>query len=882
MDTVTVGLLERDAQLASLTSYAEEARHGDGRLVLVGGEAGVGKSALVEQAQRDVPGAQWLWGACDGLFTPRPLGPLFDIASKLGGELLELCQADASREELFQALLRQISESAELHVLVMEDVHWADEATVDLLRFLGRRLREAPALLIATYRDDGLTPDDPLRVALGDLATQRCTRRIGLAPLTEHAVGLLAADSGLAAAALYQLTGGNPFYVTEVLQSGMGEVPASARDTVLAQAARLSTGSQAVLDAAALTGTRAELALLESVTGCPPSVIDELAVSGLVAVDGEALRFRHEIARLAVAEAVPAHRRAPLHTSILAALQAGGCDDDARLAFHAEAAGEAVAVLRYAPAAARRAAGLGAHREAATQYERALRFAADQDPATVATLYDSFAYEAGLLDRWQEAADAREQALALWRQVGDQLREGDTLRWLACSLCYLCRGGEGDEAGQAAIALLEPLGPTAELASAYSSLAAQRMVINANEDAIRLARRAQAIARPLGLTRVLADALNTEACASHNAGGEWATAIRKALDIALTGRHEEQVGRAYTNALALHNAERLFVDAEAFFTDGVTYCDDHDITTYGIFLRSEWTSVLERTGRWDEVASLSAELLVRGGPSPVIRLCPLNRLGALRARRGEPEAWTYLNEAIRYADAAGEPQGIVPIRLHRAEACWLDGDSTGAVREAELADDVAADSDSWERGAVAVWLRRTGSARPPRGQLAAPYQAEIDGQFAEAARLWTELGCRYEAGLALLGAADEESLRAALQIFTDLGAAATARLTRQRMRQLGVRSIPAGPRATTRDHPLGLTRREQEVLGLICAGHTNAEIAQQLFISAKTVDHHVSAVLAKLGAPTRGAAASRAARLGLVVAADLGCCHARDLACVLV
>ncbi len=157
MDTVTVGLLEREAQLASLTGYAGEARHGDGRLVLVAGEAGVGKSALVEQVQRDLPAAHWFWGACDGLFTPRPLGPLFDIASKLGGELLELCRADAPRDDLFRALLRQISEPAELHVLVMEDVHWADEATVDLLRFLGRRLRDAPVLLIATYRDDGLS-----------------------------------------------------------------------------------------------------------------------------------------------------------------------------------------------------------------------------------------------------------------------------------------------------------------------------------------------------------------------------------------------------------------------------------------------------------------------------------------------------------------------------------------------------------------------------------------------------------------------------------------------------------------------------------------------------------------------------------------------------
>ena len=882
MDTVTVGLLEREAQLASLTGYAGEARHGDGRLVLVAGEAGVGKSALVEQVQRDLPAAHWFWGACDGLFTPRPLGPLFDIASKLGGELLELCRADAPRDDLFRALLRQISEPAELHVLVMEDVHWADEATVDLLRFLGRRLRDAPVLLIATYRDDGLSPDDPLRVALGDLATQRSTRRIGLAPLTERAVGLLAADSGLEAAALYRLTGGNPFYVTEVVQSGMGEVPPSARDAVLARAAGLSGAARAVLDAAALTGARAELDGLGQVTGCPPTAIDELIVSGLVTADGVELKFRHEIARLAVAEAVAAHRRGPTHGRILAALEVAGCTDDTRLAFHAEAAGDGAAVFRYAPAAARRAAELGAHREAATQYERALRFAADQDPGTLATLYDSFGYEAGLLDRWQDAADARERALALWRQAGDRLRAGDTLRWLACSLCYLCRGSEGAEAGQAAIALLEPLGPTSELASAYSSLASQRMVTNANDDAIKLARRAQEIAWPLGLTRVLADALNTEACASHTAGGEWAGTIRAALDIALAGRHEEQAGRAYTNAYSLHNSERRFAEGEQYFTDGVAYCDEHDITTYGIFLRSERTSVLERTGRWDEAVALSAELLERGGPSPIIRLCPLNRLGTIRARRGEPGAWTCLDEAIQYADAAGEPQGIVPVRLNRAEACWLEGNTGQAVREAELADDAAADSDSWERGAVAVWLRRTGSARPPRGQLAAPCQHEIDGCHAAAARLWTELGCPYEAAMALLGAADEDSLRSALQTFTDLGATATARLTRQKMRDLGVRSIPAGPRAATREHPLGLTRREHEVLGLICAGHTNAEIAEQLFISAKTVDHHVSAVLAKLGAPTRNAAASRAARLGLVAAADLGCCHAHELACVLI
>ena len=262
-------LLERESQLASLAEYADEARFGDGRLVLIAGEAGVGKSALVEQAERDLPEATWSWGACDGLFTPRPLGPLYDIASGLGGELLELCRADAPREELFGALLRQLSEPDRLHVLVVEDVHWADEATIDLLRFLGRRIRDIPVLLLATYRDEGLGATDLLRLALGDLATHRCVRRMGLPPLSADAVAVLAGGSGLDPAALHRLTGGNPFYVSQAVQAGTGDVPATARDAVLARAARLGAAARAVLDAAALIGTRVEVALLDSVVGCP-------------------------------------------------------------------------------------------------------------------------------------------------------------------------------------------------------------------------------------------------------------------------------------------------------------------------------------------------------------------------------------------------------------------------------------------------------------------------------------------------------------------------------------------------------------------------------------------------------------------------------------
>src|ERR1700733_8463464 len=237
-------LLERESPLALLAGQAQEALDGEGRLVLVAGEAGVGKSALVEQLERDLPEARWSWGACDGLFIPRPLGPLFALAAQIG-------------------------EPGTLDVVVVEDIHWADEATVDMLRFVGRRIKNASVLLIATYREEDLAPGDPLRAALGELARQRSTRRIELAPLSAGAVQQLAGPAGLDAAELYRLTGGNPFYVTAVIAAGVTEIPAAARDAVLARAVGLGNHARAVLDAAALTGARSELGLVESVTGCP-------------------------------------------------------------------------------------------------------------------------------------------------------------------------------------------------------------------------------------------------------------------------------------------------------------------------------------------------------------------------------------------------------------------------------------------------------------------------------------------------------------------------------------------------------------------------------------------------------------------------------------
>ena len=368
---------------------------------------------------------------------------------------------------------------------------------------------------------------------------------------------------------------------------------------------------------------------------------------------------------------------------------------------------------------------------------------------------------------------------------------------------------------------------------------------------------------------MLSDALNTEACATAGTDGDWTALMQRALEIAVSGRMQAQAGRAYANMHGIYCVQRRFDEAQRCFVEAIAYCDEHDIGTYGTCLRGEWTGALEKQGQWDDSASLCVELLTGSGASPVNRINPLMSLGKIRARRGEAGALETLDEAVAAADGTGEPQWIVPARLARAEAYWLAGQPGSAAGEAELADDACARCDAWDRGEVAVWLRRTGSSRQPRGELAEPYRLQVAGEWAEASRLWAGLGCPYEAALALHDADQEAALREALTILHDLGAIAAAQLTRHKMRRLGIRSIPAGPRTATRAHPLGLTRREREVLDLICAGHTNAEIAAKLFISTKTVDHHVSAVLAKLGAPTREAAAAHAARLGLVGAAEI-------------
>ena len=860
-------LLEREHALASLREYADAAAVGDGRVVLVSGEAGVGKSTLLEHFEAATPHARWLHGACDGLFTPRPLGPLFDVAVELGGGLLAASREDAPREELFRLFLAAVTDGERPWVVAIEDIQWADESTLDLLRFLGRRLRNAAVLLICTYRDDELALDHPLRVMLGELASSRSTRRVNLAPLSEAAVRVLAAGSGVDAAELHRLSGGNPFFVTEVLQAGSSELPESARDAVLARLARLSRSARRTAEAAALIGTHVEAWLLDAVAAPTVADLDDLLSSGLLVSDRDAVRFRHELARLAVERQVPAHRRKQTHRKALLAMQVHGGGDEARLAYHADGAEDADAVLRFAPAAAERASSLGSHREAASQYERAIRYATERDPVALAELYDLLVKESALTDTWERAAEAGERALALWRQVGDTRREGATMSELSRTMWRLCRP-EALQYAEDAVATLEPLGPSAELAWAYATVA-YRLMDRIGDRGVALARRAQALAAELGLPNVHSDALNTEACILNGRGEDWRPAIEQALDVAIEGGAQEQAGRAYANFSELLLEQGSFAECEKYIDEGTRYCDERDLDTYGFCLRGEGADVTLLQGRWDETVAIARSVLDRRVSSPANRIHLALPIGLVLARRGDAEAaWAYLDEALSNAINSGEDGWLVESYPAHAEAHWLGDDLEAARADLSAAARCAgAVSAGLYTGRFAAWFRRLGMNVPDL-TLARhdPAQHLLEGDFVAAARGWDEIGMPYEAALAYYDSGTEAGLREAITRFEALGAHAAVEATRREMRRIGVRSIPSGARAATRAHPLGLTRREAEVLERICAGRTNAEISAELFVSPRTVDHHVSAVLAKLGVPSRAEAAAEAKRHGLMFA----------------
>jgi DNA-binding CsgD family transcriptional regulator/tetratricopeptide (TPR) repeat protein len=860
-------LLERELELEALADALAEAATGPGRLVFIYGEAGVGKTALARRfCAEHHRKTRTLWGGCDALFTPRPLGPVVEIADAGSGLDAEVRDA-AGSHDVAAALIQELR-SRSPTIVVFEDVHWADEATLDVLKLLGRQIEAVPALLVATYRDDELEATHPLRHLLGQLVTPRAVRRIPVERLSRDAVRALAEPRGVDADDLYRKTAGNPFFVTQVLAAPGEEIPVTIRDAVLARSSRLESGPRALLEAVAVMRPHAELWLLQALARNVLGCLDECLASGLLVAGPRGVGFRHELARLTVEEALAPDRRASLHRRALAVLSAPpvGTPDLARLAHHAEAAENADAVIRFAPAAAERAAGVGAHREAAVHYASALRFAVGMTAAQRARLHRLRAHECYLTDQQDEAIASAKDAIACYRELDDRRSQGESLLELSTILWCPGRTAESDRAGREAIALLEPLESGTELARAYGNLAALRMRADDLDGAVDWARRAIELATGLGDEEIVCRQLGiigtTELLHGIAAGTEK---LEESLERGRRLGSEELVVLAHLSFAQAASRQHRYALAGRSVAEGLELIGERGFILYRLYSIAYRARVELQLGLWAQAAD-SAELVLRERwISTLPRSMALTVLGLIRARRGDPGPWPLLDEAWRLADGTDEPERVAPVAAARAEAAWLEGRNASALEATQSPLELAVRRRVPRFvGELGVWRQRAGSEEGAPAGAGDPYALELAGEWSRAAERWRELGCPYEAALALAETEDEEALRAALAQLQDLGAQRAAAIVARRLRTRGARGVPRGPRRTTSENPANLTRREVDVLSLVAQGLHNAEIAERLVLSQRTVDHHVSAILGKLGVADRRQAGAEAVEIGLV------------------
>ncbi len=862
-------LLERDDCLDELDAALREAATGDGRIALVCGEAGIGKTSLVERfvALRR-RGMRTLLGRCDSLFTPQPLGPLHDMAAQLPIGLQELLPSTLNRLAIFAALLRELQHSREPSIAVFEDVHWADAATLDLLKYLGRRLQGVRALLILTYRDDEIDREHPLWSVLGNLPSSM-VRRLPLPPLSEAAVATLARPAGRAAHEVYALTGGNPFFVAELLASPGETVPATIREATLARAVRASPAARTVLDICAVVPTRVDRWLLKMTLDPPASVLDECARTGLLVVEHDALRFRHELTRQAVESALPTAHAQALHARILQALLGRGRDAVplARIVHHAIGAEDDAAVREYAPAAARQAALLGAHREAAAHYETALRVTDPADAGTRASLFESRAVEAYLTGQMEAAFEAAREALALRRRRGERAKEGEDLRWLSRFAWFLGRHTEAMAHAEDSIRVLETLPPGSEVAMAYSNRAQLHMLSVESRQAVHWGHRALKLAGWLSLLEVEIHALNNVGAAElQRCKGQGWIHLERSLQLALANDMHDHAARAYTNLAWQAVVDRDYGRAKRYLEDGLAYTMSRDLDSWTLYMLGVRARSNLEQGRWQQ-AAIDAGAVLEASRAALLRINALLVLGLVRVRRGDPGGDELFDEARTLALPTDEVMRIGPTAAARAEAAWLKGHSERCREEARIGYKLALrHRDAQLIAQLGYWVRRGGGTPQPQRRTATtiPFARQIGGDWQAAAAQWQRLGCPYEEALALAEGDSFARLRS-LAILDELGARPAAALLRRSLRAQGVRQIPRGVRPATRRNPAGLTAREMEILKLLVDGLSNRCIAEQLCISTKTVDHHVSAVLAKLDVESREQAATLAISRGLLV-----------------
>ena len=862
-------LIERGEFLERLQSKLKEVSTGEGHCVFVSGEAGIGKTSLIRTFCKELQTrCATFQGTCDALFTPRPLAPLYDILLQIGSTLPENSPNIADRTLFFTRVFNEFKNQKDTCLVIFEDIHWADDATFDFIKFFARRVTQLRCLFVLTYRDTEVHANENLKGILAHLNRDSFTR-FELPPLSKQAVDKLSCERGYRGEDVYSVAGGNPFYVNEILANYSPGVPDNVRDSVLSVFNRLDEKTKYAWKILSVLPAPFEIDYLKRMDPSFTSVIENCINHRILILNDGRIAFKHELYRRTIEVSLSPLVKAELNRTILDLLLPNFENNQKieQIVHHAKNANEFDLVVQYAPIAGAKAASVGAHTEAAKLFLSAIEYYKGNDPYKLIEFYEAYAYECYLTNQIKTSIIYAEKALSLLEKIKDAEKIGNCLRILSRLWWFDGDRKKAESFAARSIEVLDNLPTSKSKAMAYSNMSHLKMLSDEPVECILWGEKAITMATELSDNEILSHALNNVGDVQARIPSSKEKGIgllKQSLQIALKNGFQEHAARAYTNLVHNGMLTKDYAFTKNAVDDGLRYCEELGLDSWSVYILSNKARLKLETGEWDEAYRIAERIIKDEEPSAIVRIGVLVVDATIKMRRGENDALPLLLEANELALKTMELHRIVPAMVASLEYEWIT--SKNFIAEDALAATIKMTGkmgNIYENSAFAFWLKKARNKVVSLDEVFVGYKLDDNAARSKAIDSWRKAGCPYELALGLFEGSDDDK-RKAVSMMQELGATAVYEKMKYDLRKAGVKKIPRGARKTTQSNAAQLTNRELEILQLINEGLQNKEIASRLFISAKTVDHHITSILYKLEVNSRAKAVHEAIRLEII------------------
>jgi len=862
-------LIERADFLNSLQMKFESVTEGEGHCILLSGEAGIGKTSLIKSFYNEKKDNCKIYqGTCDALFTPRPLAPIYDIIWQIQKDTQENELHNVERSLLFNQLFIGLEQQKKPVIIIIEDIHWADEATLDFIKFFARRISRIHCLFILSYRDNEILDNHPLRNVLGQLPSDSLTR-LQLQHLSRHAVEKMAEERGYKGEDVFSISGGNPFYVTEILASYSPGVPDNIKDAILSVYHRQEKGTKNAWEICSVIPEGLEISRFAKIKASWDEGMDHCFALQIIIVKKNRVVFKHELYRRTIEGSLSPFKRIALNKKMLElfldSFEAEG--EIERIVHYAKNANENKLVVKYAPIAARQAACVGAHIEASKLFLTAIEYSDGNDEDQMVEFYESYAYECYLTNQTKDAIIYQGKALKIWQKKNEVERAGNSLRFLSRLWWFDGNRQEAEKYGKQAVEILVSRPASKAKAMAYSNMSQLKMLSDDKTECIEWGNKAIEMAKEIEDDEILSHAMNNVGSIlwkvnfSNESGKKM---LFESLDIALKNSFHEHAARSYSNIASIYLLYKEYELAKQVLEDGINYCEERNLDASKNYKLYAKARIFLETGDWQRAATILENLVSNPSQVGSVKISALATLAIIKIRKGEEDALVYLSEAKQLALKTKEHHRILPVMIAELEYEWLTGKQRITEEELKLSNELIQRVDNiFLNSEFSFWLQKVRKKDLCLPDLYEPYKLLKEGKSRLAAAFWEAKDCPFEKALALF-TGNEDDMKNALLIFQQMGADAVYEKIKMEMRAVGIKKIPRGLRESTKANPAQLTNRELDVLNLLQKGIQNKEIAGALFISPKTADHHISNILFKLDVKSRAMAVTEAVRLGIL------------------